>query len=66
MRGKALTGLAALTLFDIATAHAQPPVYNWAGFYAGINGGYEWGSVSGTFPVWRLSYFPRSYVSRDD
>ena len=22
--------------------------YNWAGFYAGLNAGYEWGKVTGT------------------
>ena len=25
---------------------AQPSIYNWSGFYAGGNLGYEWGKVS--------------------
>ncbi|PWT89564.1 MAG: hypothetical protein C5B56_06900 [Proteobacteria bacterium] len=49
---KALTGVAALTLFDIVAAHAQPaPVYNWTGFYFGGHAGYRWADVNGTAPV---------------
>ena len=33
-----------------APYYSAPAVsgYNWAGFYAGLNAGYEWGKVSGT------------------
>jgi outer membrane immunogenic protein len=48
---RALSGLAALTLFDIASAHAQaPPVFNWTGFYAGGHAGYRNDQVSATSP----------------
>ncbi len=51
MKRQALTGLAALTLFDIATAHAQTPVNNpWTGYYIGGNAGYRWAHVDGSAP----------------
>jgi opacity protein-like surface antigen len=52
MAGKSvLTGLAALTLFDIVAAQAQTvPVYNWAGFYIGGHAGNRWADVSGVAP----------------
>jgi hypothetical protein len=40
MKQKALSGLAALTLFDIAAAHAQTPAQlSWAGTYVGVHAG---------------------------
>ena len=59
MRRRTLTGLAALTLFDIAAAHAQPPPPpdpSWAGLYVGAHAGYRFADIgaflpSGGFPV---------------
>src|SRR6476469_3950960 len=59
------TGLAALALlassFAAQAADIPPPVYkgvrsvvayyNWTGFYAGINGGYGWGTSGWSDPV---------------
>jgi outer membrane immunogenic protein len=51
VKRKALTGLAALTLFDIAAAHAQTPVANpWTGYYVGGHAGYRWAQVDGSAP----------------
>ena len=49
----ALTGLAALTLFDIvgAQAQAQTPIVNWTGFYLGAHTGYRWGILEGSIPA---------------
>jgi outer membrane immunogenic protein len=49
----ALTGLAALTLFDLvgAQAQAQAPVFNWTGFYVGAHTGYRWGVFDGSIPA---------------
>lgn len=49
MKGKVLTGLAALTLLDIAAAHAQP-AYDWTGYYVGANFGFRWADLSGNAP----------------
>src|SRR5262245_12911633 len=55
---KALTGVAALTLFDIVAAHAQPvppvppvPLFSWTGFYFGGHAGYRLADVNGSTPV---------------
>lgn len=38
-----VTGLASLTLFDIAIATAAPvSTYSWTGFYSGVDAGYRW------------------------
>jgi outer membrane immunogenic protein len=50
MKVKVLTGLAALTLFDIAAAHAQP-AYNWTGYYVGANFGFRGAGQSGNAPL---------------
>ena len=51
MKRRTLTGLAALTLFDIAAAHAQTPAANnWTGFYVGVNAGFRWAHVGGSAP----------------
>jgi len=57
MKRKTLTGLAALTLFDIVAAHAQPAV-DWTGYYAGGNAGVEWADVNGSFPYGGFPAFP--------
>ncbi len=51
-RRAALTGLAALTLFDIvgAQAQAQTPVFNWTGYYVGVHTGYRIGEFGGNVP----------------
>jgi outer membrane immunogenic protein len=52
MKRKVLTGLAALTLFDIVAAQAQTnPGFNWTGVYAGGHVGYRWGNVNTNLPV---------------
>jgi outer membrane immunogenic protein len=51
VKRQALTGLAALTLFDIAGAHAQTsPASQWVGYYAGVHAGYRWAQVDGSAP----------------
>jgi outer membrane immunogenic protein len=50
----ALTGLAALTLFDIVGAQAQAqtgPVFNWTGYYVGVHTGYRFGEVTANIPT---------------
>jgi outer membrane immunogenic protein len=52
----ALTGLAALTLFDIVgaqvPAQAQTtPIFNWTGYYIGVHTGYRGGHLSGSVPT---------------
>jgi outer membrane immunogenic protein len=52
-----LSGVAALTLFDIAAAQAQtPPPINWTGFYLGVHAGERWSNVYGMTPS--LGGFP--------
>jgi len=43
---KILTGLAALTLFDIAVAPASAQAPSWAGAYVGAHAGYRWGGAN--------------------
>jgi outer membrane immunogenic protein len=56
MRNKrhTLSGLAALTLFDLVAAQAQaqtPVPFNWTGFYVGGHVGQRWGNVTTNFPM---------------
>jgi outer membrane immunogenic protein len=52
MKGRTLAGIAALTLFDIARAHAQvPAIPNWFGIYVGAHAGYRWGNVNASLPA---------------
>jgi len=52
MKQKALSGLAALTLFDIAAAHAQTPAQlNWAGTYVGVHAGYRLADIDVSAPI---------------
>jgi hypothetical protein len=70
-RRAALTGLAALTLFDIAVAHAdplnapaRPPLsYDWGGFYIGGNVGGTSANVDGGFPYGGFpgGFFPPTF-----
>jgi outer membrane immunogenic protein len=63
MKRKALTGLAALTLFDIVTAQGQAqaqvpaPIANWTGFYVGVNVGVRWGHFDGSAPAAGTPFF---------
>ncbi len=55
-RQVALTGLAALTLFDIvgaqAPAQAQTtPIFNWTGYYVGLHSGYRAASLNANIPT---------------
>jgi outer membrane immunogenic protein len=51
-----VTMIGAANAADVARRQAMPakapvyvaPIYNWTGFYAGINGGYGWGSSEWT------------------
>jgi outer membrane immunogenic protein len=36
------------------------PVYDWSGFYIGLNGGYSWGNASNTFAAGALAPFSAS------
>jgi outer membrane immunogenic protein len=45
VKTRILTGLASLTLFDIAAASAQTPVPSWAGFYIGAHAGGRFADV---------------------
>jgi opacity protein-like surface antigen len=48
---RTLSGLAALTLFDIASAHAQtPPLFSWTGYYLGGHAGFRYDEVTATGP----------------
>jgi outer membrane immunogenic protein len=40
------------------------PVYNWAGFYVGINGGWGWGNAK--FTANAVGAFPGTTDSRSD
>ncbi len=52
MKRKTLSGLAALTLFDIAAAHAQTPAQlAFAGTYVGVHAGYRWADLDASVPI---------------
>ncbi|MFZ1991696.1 MAG: outer membrane beta-barrel protein [Alphaproteobacteria bacterium] len=39
--------IAAFAMTGMSAAHAAGPVYNWAGWYGGFNGGWEWSQNAG-------------------
>src|ERR1700728_2786967 len=39
------------------TVHPPPPTYDWSGWYAGVSGGYGWGSSSQTDSGIPCSFF---------
>jgi len=41
-----IAAVSVIALTQIASAAPPAPVYNWTGFYAGINAGYGWGNTS--------------------
>ena len=45
-KNKILTGLAALTLFDLAVAPAVAQTPSWAGTYVGAHAGYRWADAN--------------------
>jgi outer membrane immunogenic protein len=49
---KILTGLAALTLFDIAVAPASAQAPSWAGAYIGAHAGYRWADANFSSPAY--------------
>lgn len=61
MRAKGLTGLAALTLFDIASAQVQAqPINTWTGWYFGANAGFRAAEFPGSAPFAQLPTYALS------
>ncbi len=55
MKKQLLLGVSLVVLAGATTARAAPPVtpvtaiYNWTGWYAGVNVGYSWGTAKSTY-----------------
>jgi outer membrane immunogenic protein len=53
MKGRFLCSVSALPIFFASSAIAAPPVdvFNWSGFYAGLNAGGSWGRARSDFAI---------------
>jgi outer membrane immunogenic protein len=51
IKNRLMVGAAALPVLLAGPAMAEPQTYNWAGFYAGLNGGGAWSSTHQTTTV---------------
>ena len=70
------TGFAALSMLATAWAaqaadiprpvykgHSVVAYYNWTGFYAGINGGYGWGTSNWDAPAPGINTSPKGWLA---